>query len=82
MTVAAATSKTWTYFEERWHEDNVPVTVIEMILTYQELELAEEILSTGNYPKVVPINRIDGQFLHPGPIYTKARELYWSFAHS
>lgn len=58
------------------------VTVIEKILTYQELELADEIFSTGNYSKVVPVTRIDGQFLHPGPIYTKARELYWSFAHS
>jgi len=56
------------------------VTVIEKILTYQEL--ADEIFSTDNDSKVVPLNRIDGLFLHPGPIYTKARELYWSFAHS
>jgi branched-chain amino acid aminotransferase len=58
------------------------VTVVEKIMTYQEFELADEIFSTGNYSKVVPVTRIDGQFLHPGPIYTKARELYWSFAHS
>jgi branched-chain amino acid aminotransferase len=58
------------------------VTVIEKILTYAELELADEIFSTGNYSKVVPVTRIDGQFLQPGPIYAKARELYWSFAHS
>lgn len=58
------------------------VSVIEKILTYQELELANEIVSTGNYSKGVRINRIDGQFLHLGPIYTKARELYWSVAHS
>ena len=80
MTVAGATTKTWTYFEERKHQDNVPIKVIEKFLTY--LELADEIFSTGNDSKVVPINRIDGQFLHPEPIYTKARELYWSFAHS
>ncbi len=58
------------------------VTVVEKIMTYQEFELADEIFSTGNYSKVVPVTRIDGQFLHPGPIYTKARELYWSFSHS
>jgi branched-chain amino acid aminotransferase len=58
------------------------VTVVEKIMTYQEFELADEIFSTGNYSKVVPVTRIDGQFLHPGPIYTKARALYWSFAHS
>ena len=58
------------------------VTVIEKVLTYQDLELADEIFSTGNYSKVVPVTRIGGTFLHPGPIYAKARELYWSFAHS
>jgi branched-chain amino acid aminotransferase len=58
------------------------VTVIEKIMTYQEFEAADEIFSTGNYSKVVPVTRIEGQFLHPGPIYTKARELYWEFAHS
>lgn len=57
------------------------VTVVEKILTYQDFEAAEEIFSTGNYSKVVPVTRIDGQFLHPGPLYTKARELYWEFAH-
>jgi branched-chain amino acid aminotransferase len=61
---------------------DVGVTVIEKILPYQEFELADEIFSTGNYSKVVPVTRIDGQFLQPGPLYTKARELYWSFAHS
>jgi branched-chain amino acid aminotransferase len=58
------------------------VTVVEKIMTYQEFELADEIFSTGNYSKVVPVTKIDGQFLQPGPLYTKARECYWSFAHS
>ena len=58
------------------------VSVIEKILAYQDFEVADEIFSTGNYSKVVPVTRIDGHFLRPGPIYTKARELYWSFAHS
>ena len=58
------------------------MAVIERILISQELGLADEIFSTGNHSKVVPITRIDGQFLYPSPIYTKARELYWSFAHS
>ena len=58
------------------------VSVIEKIMTYQEFEVADEIFSTGNYSKVVPITRIDGQFLHAGQIYTKARELYWSYAHA
>jgi branched-chain amino acid aminotransferase len=58
------------------------VTVVEKILAYWEFEIADEIFSTGNYSKVVPVTRIDDQCLQPGPIYAKARALYWSFAHS
>jgi branched-chain amino acid aminotransferase len=58
------------------------VSVIEKTLTYRDLESADELFSTGNYSKVVPITRIDSKSLLFGPVYTKARELYWSFAHS
>jgi branched-chain amino acid aminotransferase len=61
---------------------NAGVTVIEKVMTYQEFETADEIFSTGNYSKVVPIARIESRSLPFGPIYTRARELYWSFAHS
>lgn len=58
------------------------VTVIEKTLTYQDFEKADEIFSTGNYSKVVPVTRIGDRALPFGPLYTKARELYWAFAHS
>ena len=58
------------------------VTVLEKVLTYQEFQQADEIFSTGNYSKVVPVTRIDAKVLPFGPTYTKARELYWSFAHA
>lgn len=58
------------------------VTVVEKTLTYQELENADEIFSTGNYSKVTPVTRISDRSLPFGPIYTRARELYWKFAHS
>jgi branched-chain amino acid aminotransferase len=58
------------------------ITVVEKVMTYAEFESADEIFSTGNYSKVVPVTRIEGRSLPFGPIYTKARELYWSFAHS
>ncbi len=57
-------------------------TVIEKTLTYRELQEADEIFSTGNYSKVVPITRIEDRSLPFGPFYSKARELYWEFAHS
>ena len=58
------------------------VTLVERTLTYQEFEKADEIFSTGNYSKVVPVTRIGDRSLPFGPLYTKARELYWAFAHS
>jgi branched-chain amino acid aminotransferase len=58
------------------------VTVVETTLRYQDLQTADEIFSTGNYSKVVPVTRIDDRKLEFGPLYQKARELYWAFAHS
>ncbi len=58
------------------------VSVVECTLRYRDLLAADEIFSSGNYSKVMPINRIDERVLQPGPLYRKARELYWAFAHS
>jgi branched-chain amino acid aminotransferase len=58
------------------------VTVVENTLTYHDFEKADEIFATGNYSKVVPATRIGDRSLPFGPLYTKARELYWAFAHS
>jgi branched-chain amino acid aminotransferase len=58
------------------------VTVTETTLTYKDFEAADEIFATGNYSKVVPATRIGERSLPFGPLYTKARELYWEFAHS
>src|SRR2546428_2005110 len=48
------------------------VTVVERVLTYQDFQKADEIFSSGNYSKVVPIGRIGDRSLQPGPLYTKA----------
>jgi branched-chain amino acid aminotransferase len=58
------------------------VSVIEKTLTYADFQAGDEIFSTGNYSKVVPVGRIDNRPLQPGPFYSKARSLYWAFAHS
>ena len=57
------------------------IPVIETTLRYQQLVDADEIFATGNFGKVLPIARIDDRLLQPGPIFSKARELYWAFAH-
>jgi branched-chain amino acid aminotransferase len=56
--------------------------VVEKTLKYPEFEAADEMFSTGNFSKVVPVTRIGDRSLQPGPIYRKARELYWDFAHA
>lgn len=57
------------------------VPVIESVLRYADFETADEIFSTGNASKVLPVTRIGERSLQPGPLYRKARELYWAFAH-
>jgi branched-chain amino acid aminotransferase len=57
------------------------VTVVETTLRYEDFTTADEIFSTGNYSKVMPVVRIDDRSLQPGRLYRKARELYWAFAH-
>ncbi|HEV2605199.1 MAG TPA: branched-chain amino acid aminotransferase [Microvirga sp.] len=60
-------------------EAGVPVQ--ESTLRYEDFLNADEIFISGNYAKVMPVLRIDGRDLQPGPFYRKARELYWDFAH-
>ena len=57
------------------------VDVREATLPYSALQTADELWSCGNYGKVLPITRIDERRLEPGPLYRRARELYWEFAH-
>jgi branched-chain amino acid aminotransferase len=57
------------------------VEVIETQLSYADFAGADEIFSTGNFQKVAPVTRIDARELAPGPMYQKARALYWDFAH-
>ncbi|PYY11169.1 MAG: branched-chain amino acid aminotransferase [Acidobacteria bacterium] len=61
---------------------DVNISVIEKTLTYRDFEAAEEIFSTGNYSKIVPVTRIGDRALPFGDVYKKARSLYWEFAHS
>jgi branched-chain amino acid aminotransferase len=58
------------------------ITVVESVLRSADFENADEMFATGNASKVLPITRIGERALQPGPLYRKARELYWAFAHS
>jgi branched-chain amino acid aminotransferase len=55
--------------------------VIEKSLSVADFMDADEIFSTGNHSKVVPVIRIEGRELQAGPAGRKARELYMDWAH-
>ncbi len=61
-------------------ENDTPVH--ETTLKVQDFAAADEIFATGNYSKVMPITTFEDRDLQPGPIATKARELYWQYAHA
>ena len=58
------------------------VEVRETALAVADFLDADEIFSTGNYSKVVPVTRIEERELQPGPVHNKARRLYWEWAHA
>ena len=58
------------------------VGVEERRVTFEEVKVADEVFSTGNYGKVLPCTRVEDRDLQPGPVYRKARELYFDWARS
>jgi branched-chain amino acid aminotransferase len=57
------------------------VRVNECSVTFDDLLRADEVFSTGNWAKVAPVTRLETTDFQPGPMYLKARELYWAYAH-
>ena len=55
--------------------------VFERSLRWQEFLQADEVFSTGNYGKVMPVTRVENRSLQPGPFAKQARDLYWAYAH-
>jgi branched-chain amino acid aminotransferase len=58
------------------------IEVQETSLNWRDFETADEIFSSGNYGKIMPVTRIDDRALQPGPLFRKARQLYWDYAHA
>ncbi|MBB3965547.1 branched-chain amino acid aminotransferase [Rhizobium metallidurans] len=58
--------------------------VREETLSVDDFMAADEIFTSGNYSKVVGVNRLDGRELQEGPVTRKALELYmnWAFGRS
>ena len=56
--------------------------VQETTLTKQDILDADEVFSTGNYGKVLPITKVEERHYQAGRIYQRARELYFEFART
>jgi branched-chain amino acid aminotransferase len=54
--------------------------VVEKSMSVEEFATADEIFSTGNHSKVVPVTRFEERALPSGRVAERARELYWRFA--
>jgi branched-chain amino acid aminotransferase len=60
-------------------ETGVPVQ--ERVVRREDVLEADEVFSAGNYGKVLPVTRVEKRDLQPGPVYRRAREMYWEWAH-
>ncbi len=56
------------------------IEVREQVVTVAELLAADEVFSTGNLGKVLPVTRVDERRFQPGSVFRRARELYFDFA--
>jgi branched-chain amino acid aminotransferase len=54
----------------------------ETTLTRQDVLEADEVFSTGNYGKVLPISRVEERNYQIGRVYQRARALYFEFAQT
>lgn len=58
------------------------VTVEEVRLSMDDVRAADEVFSSGNYAKVQAYTKVEDRELQPGPMFRRARDLYWDYAHS
>lgn len=57
------------------------VQVHEKSLTVDDFRAADEIFSSGNISKVMPVLGFDDRAFEYGPLARRARQLYWDWAH-
>jgi branched-chain amino acid aminotransferase len=54
----------------------------EVPLSYEDVLQADEIFSTGNYGKVMPCTRLDDKTFPMGPVFKRAKDLYFEYANT
>ena len=56
------------------------IAVEEASLRFEDVLAADEVFNTGNLGKVMPCIGVEDRVFEPGPVYARARELYFDFA--
>jgi branched-chain amino acid aminotransferase len=56
------------------------IEVVEETVRFDDVLDADEVFLTGNYPKVLPVVRVEERDYQEGPMARLARDLYFSFA--
>jgi len=57
-------------------------TVTETSLTVEHFRTADEIFTTGNIARVMPVARLDERHFEATPVADRVREIYWDYALS
>jgi branched-chain amino acid aminotransferase len=58
------------------------IPTVEAALSVADFLAADEVFTTGNFSKVLPVTRIDSREYPQGPLAAKARALYFEWARS
>lgn len=58
------------------------VEVVEKVVTFADFEAADEVFTTGNLTKIMPVTAFEDRTYQVGPMARRARALYWDWAHS
>ena len=56
--------------------------VREIVLSVEDVRAADEVFSTGNANKIMPVVRLDDREYGVGPVSREARQRYWDYAHA
>jgi len=58
------------------------VTVHETVLSFKDIEEADELFMSGNMNKVTPVTAFEDRQFQIGPITRRVRDMYWDWARS
>lgn len=50
-------------------------------ITESELLVADEVISTGNYAKIMAVSQIEDKHYPTGPVFSRLYDAYWEYAH-